>query len=87
MPENEKGEPKKFPAGGIAYCIPGSARVSIDFRGKTIWEGHIDAAQYGIVFGLDPKIFSDKKAPAYLIFNPVTGAIQELGSKEAIRTL
>ena len=81
MPENEKGEPKKFPAGGIAYCIPGSARVSIDFRGKTIWEGHIDAAQYGIVFGLDPKIFSDKKAPAYLIFNPVTGAIQELGSK------
>lgn len=81
FPQNEKGEPKKFPEGGVAYCIPGTAKVNISFRGNTIWEGSVDASQYGIVFGLDPKIFSDKKAPAYLIFNPVTGAIRELGTK------
>ncbi|MCM1504532.1 MAG: DUF4831 family protein [Muribaculum sp.] len=81
LPLNEKGEPKKFPEGGVAYCIPGSANVTISFRGKTVWDGSIDASQYGIVFGLDPKIFSDKKAPAYLIFNPVTGAVKELGIK------
>ncbi len=81
LPVNEKGEAKKFPEGGVAYCIPGTASVKISFRGNTVWEGSVDAAQYGIVFGLDPKIFSDKKAPAYLIFNPVTGAIRELGTK------
>ena len=80
MPLNEKGAPKEFPKGGIAYCIPGSASLSISFRGETLWEGSIDAAQYGIVFGLDPKSFSDKKAPSYLILNPVTGAIRELGT-------
>ena len=80
MPLNEKGQPKEFPKGGIAYCIPGSASLSISFRGETLWEGSIDAAQYGIVFGLDPKQFSDRKAPSYLILNPVTGAIRELGT-------
>lgn len=83
MPLNEKGEPKVFPKGGIAYRIPGSASLSISFRGETMWEGSIDAAQYGIVFGLDPKPFSDRKAPSYLILNPVTGAIRELGTVSA----
>jgi hypothetical protein len=46
-----------------------------------VWDGSIDAAQYGVVFGLDPKLFNDKKAPAYLLLNPVTGAIKELGTK------
>ena len=81
LPVNEKGVAKKFPEGGVAYCIPGTANISISFRGNTIWEGSVDAAQYGIVFGMDPKIFSDKKAPAYLIFNPATGAVRELGTK------
>lgn len=41
----------------------------------------MDVAQYGIVFGLDPKMFTDKKAPAYLLLDPVTGAIKVLGTK------
>ncbi|MDE7397290.1 MAG: DUF4831 family protein, partial [Muribaculum sp.] len=80
MPVNEKGETKTFPKGGVAYCIPGSGSLNIEYNGTTFWEGSFDAAQYGIVFGLDPKQFSDKKAPAYAIFNPATGAIRELGT-------
>lgn len=83
LPVNERGETKTFPRGGVAYCIPGTASLSIDFRGETLWEGAIDAAQYGVVFGLDPKQFADRRAPAYLILNPVTGAIRELGAANA----
>lgn len=80
MPVNEKGVAKEFPKGGVAYAIPGTASLCVSFRNQTMWEGSFDASQYGIVFGLDPKIFTDKKAPAYLILNPVTGAIRELGT-------
>ncbi len=82
LPTNEKGEPKTMPKDGIAYCIPGSATLKIDYRGRNFWDGSFDAAQYGVVYGLDHKMFSDKKEPAYAIFDPVTGNIIELGSKQ-----
>lgn len=82
MPLNDKGQPKEMPKGGVAYCIPGTASISISYDGKTFWDGSIDAAQYGVVFGLDPKMFSDKKSPAYLILDPATGGIKELGTIE-----
>ncbi len=37
-------------------------------------------AQYGVVFGLDPSLFTNKREPAYLHFNPLTGAVRELGT-------
>ncbi len=37
-------------------------------------------AQMGVVFGLEPNLFTDKKEPAYVIFDPTTGAIRELGT-------
>lgn len=82
MPRNEKGETKVMPKGAVAYCIPGTISASIEYDGKVFWEGSIDAAQYGVVFGLDPKMFSDKKSPAYLILDPTTGGIKELGTVE-----
>lgn len=81
LPLNEKGETREMPKGGVAYRIPGTAQISIDFDGRTMWEGTVDAAQYGIVYGIDPKVFADKKSPAYAIFDPVTGALRELGSR------
>ena len=81
LPRNEKGEEKKFPKGGLAYRIPGAANVKALVGGQTVWSGNVEIAQYGIVFGLDPSIFSDKKAPAYVIFDSTTGAIKELGTK------
>lgn len=80
LPVNERGEVKRFPKGGVAYRIPGKAAVIVEYRGKEMFNSTLDIAQYGVVFGLDPSIFTNKKAPAYLIFDPVTGAIKELGT-------
>ena len=81
LPRNEKGEEKKFPKGALAYRIPGSAAVKATVGGQTMYRGNLEVAQYGIVFGLDPSLFTDKKAPAYVIFDASTGAIRELGTK------
>ena len=81
LPVNEKGVTKSFPKGGVAYCIPGKATFSIKYENRTLASSTFDIAQLGVVFGLDPGMFTDRKAPAYVIFNPATGAIVELGTK------
>lgn len=81
LPVNDKGEVKKFPKGGVAYTIPGSARISLSFKNETIGQADIDVGQLGATFGIDPGLFTDKKAPAYLEFSPTTGAIVKLGTK------
>lgn len=80
LPINEKGEVKKFPKGGVAYNIPGSARISIIFNDRVLASTDIDVAQLGATFGIDPSLFSDKKAPANAVFSPVTGAIVKLST-------
>ncbi len=80
LPKNEKGEIKRFPKGGVAYRIPGTAEITVTYDGTKQSSLTTDVAQYGMVFGLDPKLFTDKKAPAYVIFNPTTGAITEIGT-------
>lgn len=80
LPKNEKGEEKRFPKGGMAYRIPGRANVTVNFMGNQVVNQDSDFAQYGIVFGLDPNLFTDKKAPAYAIFNPITGELTEIGT-------
>lgn len=82
LPVNDKGEVKKFPKGGVAYTIPGSARITLTFNGKTIAQEDVDIAQLGATFGIDPGLFTDKKAPAYVEFSPVTGAVVKLGTME-----
>ncbi|MDE6264256.1 MAG: DUF4831 family protein [Paramuribaculum sp.] len=81
LPKNEKGEVKKFPKGGLAYCVPGQATFTATFNGRQLARLSAGVAQYGVVFGLEPSLFTDKKAPAYAIFDPATGAVRELGSK------
>lgn len=81
MPVNDKGEALKFPKNGVAYTIPGRARVAIQYQGRQLFESEMEIAQLGIVFGLDPAIFTDKKAPATVRFYPSTGAIKELSTQ------
>lgn len=81
LPVNEKGVEKSFPRGGVAYRIPGSAEMTVTFDGKTYAEAEYAVAQYGVVFGVDPSLFTDKKAPSYLDFDALSGAILELGTK------
>ena len=82
LPVNEKGVEKSFPKGGVAYRIPGTADITVSFRGETLASESIDVAQYGVVFGLDPAIFTSRKSTGYLHFNPLTGAIREVGTLE-----
>lgn len=80
LPVNDKGEAKTFPKGGVAYRIPGTADVKLSYEGRTLAHSVFDVAQYGVVFGLDPALFTNKKTPSYLHFNPLTGAVRELGT-------
>ena len=81
MPLNDKGETKKFPKGGIAYCIPGAAQAEITFKNRPFARLDFSFAQAGVIYGLDPSIFTDKKNPTYVIFDTTTGGIRELGTK------
>ncbi|MDE7335068.1 MAG: DUF4831 family protein [Muribaculaceae bacterium] len=81
LPLNEKGVEKVFPKGGVPYCIPGTASFAVDFDGRTMRSATFDVAQLGVVFGLDPAFFTNKKAPGYAIFDPLTGALREAGTK------
>ena len=83
LPVNEAtGLVKTFPKGGIAYRIPGKAKVAVEYDGQKVYEKTIDMAQYGVVFGIDPSMITNTKAPAYVVFDPLTGAIKELGTKQ-----
>lgn len=81
LPLTDKGEPKKFPKGGVAYTIPGSAEVSVSYDGRTYAAERFAVAQLGVVYGLEPGYFTDRKAPGYAIFDPITGGIREMGTE------
>lgn len=78
LPVNEKGEVKSFPKGGVAYNIPGSAAVTVSYGGNRIASATLPMAQLGIVFGLDPSLFTNKKEPYKVTFDPTSGAVLEL---------
>lgn len=66
---------------GLAYRVPGSASLQIEVEGEVMADVDAGIAQYGIVFGIDPDMFTDKKAPAYVVFDAQTGAIREIGTR------
>ncbi len=82
LPVTDRSEEKRFPKGGVAYTIPGTAHLSISFEGREIVSTDVTLAQLGVTFGIDPALFTDKKAPARLIFDPATGAIRLFGPAE-----
>lgn len=78
LPLTEKGEIKTFPKGGVAYRIPGRARIAVSYAGRKVAEGEYSVAQLGEVFGLNPALFTDKKEPYSVTFDTTTGAVVEL---------
>lgn len=85
LPINEKGITKQFPKGGFAYRIPGRAKATVIYNGTDVASASLSMAQAGIVFGLDPNLFTNKKAPASAVLNPLTGAIVEMGTAETVQ--
>lgn len=80
IPLDSKGEAKKLPKDAVMYCIPGSADISVSLKGNTLSQATFNISQFGMLFGLNPSIFTDKKEPSYAIFNPATGALEDLGT-------
>ena len=80
LPVDDKGQEKQIPKDGVRYCIPGAAQISISFDGQTLYNRELEFSQFGVIFGLAPNLFTDRKEPSYAIFNPVTGGLKELGT-------
>ena len=78
LPLTEKGETKAFPKGGVAYRIPGTANVSVSYAGRQVASAEVPLAQLGVVFGLNPALFSDKRQPYSVTFDTTTGAVLKL---------
>lgn len=79
LPVNDKGERLTMPKNGVPYCIPGEALVTVTCGSEVLAEREEEMAQFGVVYGLAPNSFTDRKAPIFVIFNPVTGAIAKQG--------
>jgi hypothetical protein len=79
-PIDNKGNIKKVPKGAIAYNIPGKAILSLHYNHKTIAERQLNVAQFGVNFGLDPALLTHKKEPSFVVFEPSTGSILQIGS-------
>lgn len=87
IPLDEKGVEKKLPKGAVMYKIPGKAEVALSYEGETVFKGLFDVAQFGVDYGLNPALFTDKKKPTYMKFHPATGGIMELGVIEPQSTI
>ncbi len=79
LPVDDKGVEKKLPKDAVIYNVPGRARVTLTWRGRTLLEQEVEMSQFGVQFGLNPLLFTDRKAPSYVIFNPATGGIRSIG--------
>lgn len=79
LPVDNKGNIKKMPKNAVAYAIPGKAEITLSNGKKVLFKENMPIAQFGVVFGLDPSIFTDKKNPSCATFYPQTGAIRQIG--------
>lgn len=80
LPLDAKGEEKKLPKDAVIYRIPGTVRLTVSNDNRQLYSNVFEIAQTGVNFGLSPTLFTDKKEPSYAIFDPVNGALRELGT-------
>ena len=73
VPEEEKRKKPK----GVIYNIPGKGKVTVDWQGKTLFNGELPATQFGYTEVLTDGLF-DKKVNTRVIFNPDTGGIVKI---------
>ena len=78
-PLDSKGNPLSLPKNAVIYNIPGRADITLTYGGRETDKQTLNLTQFGIKFGMAPSLFTDKKAPTYLILYPQTGAIRKVG--------
>lgn len=79
LPVNDKGQELQFPKNGVPYCIPGELKASVVYDGDVYGSRTLPASQLGILYGLAPNSFTDKKAPLYILYDQTTGGIVRQG--------
>lgn len=75
LPVDAKGETKKFPKDGVVYCLPGNGDLVISLNSDRLFTQNYPMSQYGLTFGLNPSLFTDKKEVYFAEFDPATGAL------------
>lgn len=83
LPADDKGETKSIPKDAVVYMIPGRATIALTHKGDNLYEETTEFAQFGMEYGVSPALFSDKRSRSYALFNPVTGALKEIGEINA----
>lgn len=83
-PLDSKGNPFELPENSVIYNIPGEAELSLSYQGESLFNKKVELTQFGVKFGLAPKLFVDKKMQTYMILYPNTGAIKEIGQKTLV---
>lgn len=78
-PIDAKGNLLPMPKNAVMYNIPGEASVTLSYGGRDLSSSKLNLTQFGVKFGLNQSLFTDKKAPTYLILYPQTGGIKEIG--------
>lgn len=79
LPVDSKGEEKKLPKDAVVYNIPGTAKITLSLGEKTLFDRTMEFSQFGVRFGLNPTLFSDKKGRSAARFNAATGALMDIG--------
>ena len=78
MPVDAKGEEKN--AESMQWpTVPRRGNVSLNLSRQETFNKEFEISQFGIVFGLNPSVFSDRKESPYAVFDPSTGALKEIG--------
>lgn len=76
MPASLDPKAQKKADKGIAYCVPGKARITLFNAQGTLAHGDLPMAQFGHVEYLPQAQFTDKKKPCSALFIPATGEIR-----------
>lgn len=59
---------------GVAYNLPGRARILLTFGGKTLYQEEMPVTQFGTVEYLAPVLFN-KNSTTKVLFDTATGAL------------
>ncbi|MCM1005934.1 MAG: DUF4831 family protein [Prevotella sp.] len=79
LPLDLQGKPKELPKNAVIYSLPGTAEVALVYKGEQAGSSEqFNFAQFGTQFGLDPKLFTDKRKPYMASFDPATGALMSI---------
>ncbi|MDR1005026.1 MAG: DUF4831 family protein [Prevotellaceae bacterium] len=75
IPPAAPADGKKTPLlDGVAYKVPGRARLTVSYQGKLFYDGEISVTQFGVTEYLAASLFN-KNSVIKVLFNPVTGGL------------